>query len=364
MLDRFGRSRWLAIVAVAGLAVAACTGGATPEPSPEPSTAPASSEPSAEPSADPKAARDQICAEAAAEEGELVYWSNFANPDPILDAFSEQYPGIEVQDLANHPDDFVQAMLTELSAGRSPSADIMYGELNVLKPLIDLGAIDDSIDWVSYGVPEELIPPPANVVRLYRIAGGIVYNTNNHSPEDLPDTWEELIDPQWENQIVVDPRGRPFDQLSLIWGHDETIDYVTRLNDLKPIVIRGGTAGMLAVASEQAAITTGGRSAETLEQQDAGAPLDIKYLDVITTLDTFNMVPKDVAHPKAAICMVSWLATDGQAIHDEAEFKANVTVPPGTPEGAEFSDVVTTEDAEAVGAIGEEIGAIFAGTGG
>ena len=121
---------------------------------------------------------------------------------------------------------------------------------------------------------------------------------------------------------------------------------------------------MLAVASGQAAITTGGRSAETLEQQAEGAPLEIKYLDVITTLDTYNFVPKGAAHPNAAQCMVSWLATEGQAIHDESEFKSNITVPEGAPADAEYSDVKSTEDAEAVADIGEEIGAIFGGTGG
>lgn len=350
--------------ALLALAVAACAGAASPTPTPAPSPTPAASAApaSTSPSPDPKAARDAVC-EKAKGEGKLVYWNNFANPDPIFEAFTKAYPGIEIEKLANHPDDFVQALLTELTAGRPPTPDIMYGELNVLVPLFQMDADDDSIDWRALGVPEDLIPDSGNVVRLYRVAGGIVYNTNRHTAADMPNTWEELIDPKWDHQIVVDPRGRPFDQLSLVWGHDQTIDYVRRLNELHPIVIKGGTAGMLAVASEQAAITTGGRSAETLEQQAKGAPLEIKYLDVITTLDTYNFVPKGAAHPNAAACMVAWLATDGQAIHDQAEFKSNTTIPRGAPAGAKIISVDTPEQAEAVAAIGKEIGEIFSGTG-
>lgn len=364
--------RWLALTGAAMLVVAACTSGASPSPSPAPttaapttaaSTAPSGGSPAASAAADPAAARAAVC-EAAKAEGKLVYWSNFANPDPIMAAFTAQYPGITIEPLSNHPDDFAQALLTELAAGRKPSADIMYGELNVLAPIFDVKGADESIDWRALGVPDDIISASGNVVRLYRVAGGIVYNTNKNKPEDLPATWAGLLDQKYDSQIVVDPRGRPFDQLSLIWGHDQAVEYAKQLQALKPIVIKGGTAGMLAVASEQAAVTTGGRSAETLEQQSKGAPLAIKYLDVITTLDTYNMVPKDASHPNAAKCMVSWLATDGQAVHDKAEFKSNSTIPTGAPADAQYAEVKVNADADKVKAVGEEIGVIFSGTGG
>ncbi len=357
--------RWLALIGATVLTVGACSGGASPSPT-STSTAPASTgaagSPAASAAADPAAARAAVC-EAAKAEGKLVYWSNFANPDPIMAAFSATYPGITIEPLANHPDDFAQALLTELAAGRKPSADIMYGELNVLAPIFAVNGSDESIDWRALGVADDIISKAGNVVRLYRIAGGIVYNTNKHKPEDLPATWAGLLDKKYDSQIVVDPRGRPFDQLSLIWGYEKTVWYVKQLQALKPIVIKGGTAGMLAVASEQAAVTTGGRSAETFEQQAKGAPLAIKYLDIISSLDTYNMVIKDAPHPNAAKCMVSWLATDGQKIHDESEFKSNSDIPTGAPADAQYSSVKDSADAYLVKLVGKEIGKIFSGTG-
>ena len=358
--------RWLALIGATMLTGGACSGGASPAPTSTPTAAAstgADGSPAASAAADPAAARAAVC-EAAKAEGKLVYWSNFANPDPIMAAFTATYPGITIEPLANHPDDFAQALLTELAAGRKPSADIMYGELNVLAPIFDVKGSDESIDWRALGVADDIISKSDNVVRLYRVAGGIVYNTNKHKPEDLPATWAGLLDQKYDSQIVVDPRGRLFDQLSLVWGHDKAVEYAKQLQALKPIVIKGGTAGMLAVASEQAAVTTGGRSGETSEQQSKGAPLAIKYLDVITTLDTYNMVPKDAPHPNAAKCMVSWLATDGQKIHDESEFKSNSTVPIGAPADAQYSEVKDSADADKVKVVGEEIGEIFSGTGG
>jgi iron(III) transport system substrate-binding protein len=303
-----------------------------------------------------------VCA-AGEQEGSLVYWDNFANPDPIFAAFNQAYPGIAIEHLARHPDEHVQAILTEHAAGRQFTPDILFGaELNTFQPLFPLGIIDDTIDWPSLGIPEDDVPSSGNVVRQDRVAGGLVYNTEVHTPDQLPDTWQELLDPALDGQIVVDPRGRPFDTLSLLWGHDETIDYVNRLSALHPLVIQGGTAGMLAVASQQAAVTTGGRSAETFEQQRAGVPLEIKYLDAVNTLDEYNAVLKDVRHPNAARCMIAWLTTDGAQAHFDAEFKTNDTIPPGAPEDAVFVSIDSPEQAEQVAAIGEEIGRIFTGT--
>ena len=362
--------RILVLTAAVAVLSLACTPAASQSPAAASPTAATSQAPAASSSSavgstapDFAAARAAVC-EKGKTEGKLVYWSNFANPNPIMAAFSATYPGILIEPLSNHPDDFAQALLTELAAGRKPSADIMYGELNVLGPIFDVKGSDESIDWQALGVADDIISKSGNVVRLYRVAGGIVYNINKHKPEDLPATWAGLLDQKYDSQIVVDPRGRPFDQLSLVWGHDQAVEYAKQLQTLKPIVIKGGTAGMLAVASEQAAVTTGGRSAETLEQQSKGAPLAIKYLDVITTLDTYNMVPKDAPHPNAAKCMVAWLATDGQKIHDESEFKSNSTVPAGAPADAQYAEVKDSADADKVKAVGEEIGVIFSGTGG
>lgn len=360
--------RCLAVMAAAAVLSAACGGAASPSPSatsqasapPAGSTAPSDA---ASAAPDAAAARAAVC-EAGKAEGKLVYWNNFAKPDAIFAEFNKAYPDIVVDPLTSRPDDFAQVLLTEIAAGRKPTADIMYGELNILKPIFDVNGEDETIDWKALGAADEILTPTGNVVRLQRVAGGIVYNTTTVKPEELPNTWAGLLDQKWSGQLVVDARGRPWDQLSLLWGHDQTISYVNQLVALKPVVINGGTAGMLAVAGGQAKITTGGRSESTAEEKSKGTPLEIKYLDVIPTLDAYNLVPKDAPHPNAAACMVSWLATEGAAAFEAVEFKTNLSRPTGAPEDAVLVEVVTAEQADAVKEIGKEIGALYTGTGG
>jgi iron(III) transport system substrate-binding protein len=354
--------RLTALASVTALMAAACGGSGT-------TTAPSAAAPTTAPSAGASApasagagdALADICA-AGVQEGELVLWNNHSEMFvQVTDAFSAAYPGIEVETLTLSPDDSAQRVLTESAGGRPPSADVIAGGLDIFKGLVDRGLVRQDIDWAGLGVSPDVLHE-SNLVRIHRIALGLGYNTDNYTADDLPDTWEELIDPKWTGQVVTDPRGRPFDSLSLSWGEEQTLDYVRRMKDtIAPLLIEGGTAGLVAVAGGEAAITTGGRSAETLEQQAKGAPLDIKYMDVVTTIDNYDVVLAEAPHPNAAICFVTWFSTQGQDLYNEVEFKTNDSVPPDAPAGAEVIAIDTPEQSDAVRSIGDAITKILVG---
>ncbi len=352
--------RGASALAVLALVVGACSSGsATPAPS---ATAAGTPAPSA--AASPTAAADplaDICA-LGAQEGKLVHWQNHSEEyAKVIALFNETYPDIEVELLELSPDDATQRILTEVSANRAPSADLLALGLDVAVPLLDRDLLVTDRDWAALGVPEDVIHESGQL-RKQRTAVGLGFNTDKLSAAELPNTWDELIDPKWEGRVIVDPRGRPFDALSLSWGEERALDYVQRLKDIvKPLVIEGGTAGLVAVAGGEADISTSGRSAEMLEQQANGAPVEIKYMDVVATIDNYNMVLKDAANPNAATCFAAWFSIDGQALYDEVEFKSNDAVPPGAPAGADIVTIETPEQAAAVKALGKEMGKIWTG---
>ncbi len=338
-------ARATSLIAV-GTLVAACGGSAaTPAPS-APAGTPGTGE----------MTLDSVCA-AGAEEGTLVLWHNLFDPSTILDPWSARYPGIEVEYLDMRPDDAAQRVLTEAAAGRV-TPDMINAEIDLLLPLYEAG-ISGAPDWEAIGVPADYITA-TGFVRTDRVAGGLAYNTDLASPEDLPDTWAELIDERYRGKVVVDPRGVPFNRLAPVWGAEATLEYVTKLMEVvDPIVIEGGTAGMNAVLSGEAVMSAGGRADSALQMQPG--PIAMKYLDLIATYDGYNAVMKDARHPNAAMCFIGWIATEGAEIYLKAESKFNDTVPPDAAPGAQTVAVETPEDAELVGRVGEQLGPIVTG---
>lgn len=291
---------------------------------------------------------DSVCA-AGAEDGSFTYWATFEpeNWSRIYDAFAEQYPGIDAELLPLRPQESVQRVLTAASAGQDIEPDLINGNLDALQPLADRELVDTDVDWASLGVPDDLVHP-TGLVRIYRVPNGLAYNTETTDPADLPDTWEDLVDPAFAGNVVVDPRGNPFTTLAIEWGLDQTLDYVQSLEDVvQPVVIEGGTAGMVAVVSGEVQISSGGRADSNAEMQADGAPIDVKYLDVVPTQDYHNLVVADSDSRNAALCFAGWLASpEGAAVHEEVEFKSNESVPPSAPEGAVTVSIETEEDAQ------------------
>lgn len=303
--------------------------------------------------------------EAGAEEGGFTYWATFEpdNFDRIEAAFAETYPGIDVELLPLRPEETVQRILTAVSAGQPVEPDLVNGNIEALLPLVDRDVIDTEVDWSDVGdIAEDLHHPDYNMVRIYRVANGLAYNTETTDPADLPDTWEELVDERWAGDVVVDPRGNPFTNLGTVWGEEETVDYVQRLDEVvDPIVIEGGTAGMQAVISGEAMISTGGRADTNSELQAQGAPIDVKYLDIVPVQEYYQMLMVDSDAPNAAACFTGWLVSEeGSAVHEEVEGKPNATVPPQVPQDAEIAQIATAEEAALGAELVEQISAIWA----
>lgn len=310
----------------------------------------------------PATGLEAVCA-AGQEEGGFTYWAtiepdNFAR---IIAPFTARYPGIEIEFLSIREEDGSAQILTAIAAGQEIEPDLLYGSQDGLFPIISRDLIDTDYDWTGVGADPAMIHP-TNMIRLFVVGLGIAYNTNLGTPDDLPATWEDLVDSQYAQNLVVDPRGNPFDLLAIAWGEEQTLDYVTRLKEtVDPIVIRGGTAGMTEVLSGGALMTSSGRADSNGELQADGAPIDMHYTDVVPVRILYNGLVKGADNPNAAACFAGWLATDeGKDSFESVEFKANEFPPAGVPDTAQLVFVDSAEDAENANATGQLIQEIIA----
>jgi len=336
--------KYAALAAVITLPLAACAPAAEPE---------------EETPAQTFASLDELCT-AAIEEETAEAWLNFGNIDPIIAAFGETYPEVDIAVLTILSEDGAPRLIAEDAAGQTPTADLVYGNLPAISPLIQRDLIASDIDWASIGVDGELVNE-FGTVRIAQVAYGLGYNTDKYSADDLPDTWEELLDPAWSGKLIIDPRGRPFSFLSQEWGQEKTVEVVQEIMDtLEPIVIQGTSAGLAALVSGEGDVLLNSKTAETAEFQADGAPVEIKLLDVIPVEGTQLGVLAKAEQPLAAQCFIGWAASEaGSAAIFEAEFKSNVL--PEVPEGAIYVEIQNEDDLAAVDATIEELTQIIAG---
>ncbi len=363
MQHRVRRGRFVgpaAVAVAAALALSACssskstgsastpsTGGESPAASSGGSTG---SSASAAPGGALSVTLDQAC-QAGGGEGTLNYWTS-TDADVFkqeIEPFQAKYPNIEINYTSLRPADMVQRIIAEVQANHALDVDAIAGDLPSFAPLFDDKLIQP-IDWTKLGVAPDVQfqLKGFTTVRTYREVLGLGYNTQLVKESDLPSTWQELINSKWAGKVIVDPRGVYLSGLALGMGKDKAIEWFKSfMSTDKPQIVKGATASMQKVISGEAMLTTSSHDAEATEQQKKGAPVGIKYLDIVPTQDWYALVLKGAAHPNAAACFFGWWTSpDGQAQQLKYEFKENKTTPDGLPAGAKLVAINDPQEAQ------------------
>jgi iron(III) transport system substrate-binding protein len=276
--------------------------------------------------------------------------------------FQQLYPWIQVNFTSQRPQTSIPLIVTQVQANHTLDVDGTKIDIPAAHPLLEQGLVVSDVDWAALGVPEEYIAKPEGVPapRTQRISLGLAYNTTKLSADDLPDTWQDLVNPKWAGKVIVDPRSEYLGGLAPAWGKEKTVEWYKQLLAVdKPMVVAGATASLQKVISGEALLSTSAHDAEVDEQQAKGAPVALKFLDVAPVQDNYGFVLKDAPHPNAAKCFLAWYANpNGGAVQQmKYEFKPNATEPVGLGEGTEIAaptdPAQLTEVAETADALAE-----------
>jgi iron(III) transport system substrate-binding protein len=297
-----------------------------------------------------------VC-QAAESEGKVTF-RDTTDPEIFkkeVSAFETKYPKIKVDFGSQRPQDSVQRIVAEKQAKHAVDVDAIAIDMPSAAPMIEQNLIQP-VDWTALGVPagDILTRQGAQFVRTQRIVLGLGYNTTKLKASDLPNTWEELINSKWSGKVIVDPRGEYLSGVGIVWGQDKAVDWYKRLMSTdKPMVVKGATTSLEKVISGEALLTTSSHDAEVLEQQSKGAPVAIKYLDVVPTQDHYAIVAKGAAHPNAAACFLGWWVSPsgGQAAQLKYEFKGNEDEPSTVPATAKLGAITSAEQADIQAAV-------------
>ncbi|MEX2490216.1 MAG: ABC transporter substrate-binding protein [Nitrospirales bacterium] len=305
------------------LALAACGGGESTDPTPTAGTG------GLDTSDYPEELQEII---EAAEEERIVNIRTSAMTDQekeaLEDMFAERFGfTLEIERFIQHPSDYVTLLAQEARAGEVQSDVAKGASVPNMLPTIDEGGMQQ-VDWMGTFGP---LFDDAGQAQLQRAVDAtdpsiveaclvdttnilpFVFNPSIVSREDMPTTWDELLDPQYSGLIAGQDGGFPFGTLSLSWGEEATLEYARALRDNDIRVVRGGSAGIIeALNAGEVGIGAGVSIVTTLEAIEEGAPLDFIFPSDIYPYFDVNLCALDGPRPNMATLFLAWYATEGR----------------------------------------------------
>jgi iron(III) transport system substrate-binding protein len=260
--------------------------------------------------------RDQRILAGAKKEGRAVVYTslNLKDSVPITQAFEKKY-GVKIELWRSSSEKVLQRALTEARAGRfavdafelnGPEMEALYRE----------GLLE------QFQSPHfKTLPPAAFPKHRYYAADRlnfftIAYNTNLVKPNEVPNSYEDLLDPRWVGKIGIE--GSDDDWFASIvkhMGEAKGLAFFRKLAQMKPQIRTGHTLLAELVASGEIPLvaTIYNHNAERLLVN--GAPIKWKALNPTFGRPNAVAVARRAERPHAAMLFVDFmLSPEGQEL--------------------------------------------------
>jgi iron(III) transport system substrate-binding protein len=271
----------------------------------------------------------------AKAEGEVEFWGPLDPPyvKAIGDEFNKTYPGIKVTSNEITAGDMIPKIIAQDQA-HAKQPDVLGGSLSTFMPAYDRGLLTKRSDWGSlFDLGDEGTFLDGAGLAFYNNVIGIVYNTDLVTGDDVPKTFEDLLDPKWKGKIIMEQRGKAFSVIGMVNGKDAMLDYIKQFNEQEPKLVDGGATVLQQLAAGAGAIGLGAYTYDTENYKADGAPLEWVMADPTAASQFVLSTPKGAAHPAAAALFAGWLASaPGQAILKSASGHSSVLPGSGSVE--------------------------------
>jgi iron(III) transport system substrate-binding protein len=257
---------------------------------------------------------DQII-EAAKSEGNVSFYTTMtlSQSKKVVDKFQKKYPFIKPELFRGGGDEVLNRILNEARGGLY-AWDVVSTRGDSVLTLMDSKLI------TSYRSPEDKFISPDLVddegywAAYYVNPYVLGYNTNLVKKDDVPKTYEELLDPKWKGKkISIDDSAYGFlAGLERAWGKEKAVAYFKKLAAQQPVVMRGNTNRVqLAMAGEYPLIIA---YAPTIQRETSlGHPMNWVPLEPVPVQVNPMMLAANAPHPNAGKLFIDFLLSkEGQ----------------------------------------------------
>lgn len=263
--------------------------------------------------------RDKRLLEGARREGSVVVYTslNLKDSVPIIGAFEKKY-AVKVSLWRASSEKVLQRSITEAQAGRF-AADVFETNGPEMEALYRERLLDEFYSPHFKDLPASGFPKHRHYVADRFNFFTIAYNTNLVKPEDVPNTYEDLVHPRFMGKVGIEASDVDwFAALVQSMGEQKGLAFFRKLADSRPQLRTGHTliAELVASGEIPIAATIYNHNAERLVVR--GAPIKWKALKPTFGRPNAIGVAKRAPHPHAALLFTDFmLSHEGQTLIKE-----------------------------------------------
>lgn len=262
----------------------------------------------------------KLLAAAKAEGAELSVYHVYPALTKVIAAFSKKY-GIQVKAWRSSSETVLQRLVTE-ARGKRYDVDLVQNNA----PENEASCREKLFLPMYSPAQANLIPQaiPANhcwvgfTVDVFIAA----YNTQKLREEDLPKTYEDLLDPRWKGALAVEADDSGwFGALAAAMGERKTHELFSKLVAANGLTVRKGhslLANLVASGDVSLALDAYSWSPEQLKAKSA--PIEVHPIPPVLAQFSTVAVASHARHPYAAMLFYDFLLGDGQKVLHDLRF--------------------------------------------
>jgi iron(III) transport system substrate-binding protein len=263
--------------------------------------------------------RYQRLVEEAKKQREVVIYTslNLKDSVPITEAF-EKKTGLKVQLWRASSEKVVQRAVTEARAGRH-ACDILETNGPEMEALYRERLLEEFYSPHFADLPAAAFPKHRNYVADRFNFFTIGYNTNLVKPEEVPNSYQDLVHPRWAGRVGIEASDVDWFGAIVKWmGEEKGLAFFRKLAESKPQIRSGHTLMAELVASGEIplAATLYNHNIERLVVK--GAPVKWKAIQPTFGRPNAVGVAKRAPHPHAGLLFADFLLSkEGQTLIKE-----------------------------------------------
>ena len=259
--------------------------------------------------------QDPKVLQAARKEGEIVWYTTMSldQSQQFMDRFLKKYPFLKPSVFRSGGGTLLNRILSEAKGGKY-LFDVAHGTGEIVLPLMESNLIAPYSSPERKMIPDDLKDSKGYWTSVYVNSIVLGYNRNLVKKENLPRTYDELLQSRWKGRkISIDDSYTTFLQgLISVWGKDRAVSYLRKLAEQELVIMRGSTVrAQLAAAGEFPLVIAYANIIQYLTEK--GAPIDWVPLEPAVISVNTVMLGANASHPNAGKLLVDFtLSKEGQ----------------------------------------------------